>query len=325
MADYRNCSCIACKNVFEPDDDIVVCPECGTPYHRDCWHEHDHCINTKLHENGGTWQNPNSTNNESNRERVLCMHCGELNPKGGSFCIHCGKNIKNTNEDNVSWQKSISDMLGGFQSENQNEDMGGATLGEIKDFVGKNIAYYLTRFRFFFESKKKLAPNFICIIFPQFWFAYRKMWLGSLIIVLLTFLLSIPSSLMTLAEQTDNILAGIQPQLEIIGAESAEIIRNRVLSFSDLISDNRSLLYQIDLICSYVSLALRIVLFLFGNYIYYRHCIKKIGNIRESQNSLIDTRSRMRMAGGTNIGFIFLAILIEFVLTSILTYAAIIM
>lgn len=325
MADYKNCSCIACKNIFEPDDDIVVCPECGTPYHRDCWHEHGHCINTELHENGGTWQNPNSTNNENDRERVLCMYCGELNPKGSSFCIHCGKNIKDKIEDNASWQKSISDILGGFQNENQNEDMGGATLGEIKDFVGKNIAYYLTRFRFFFESKKKLAPNFICIIFPQFWFAYRKMWIGSLIIVLLTFLLSIPSSLITLAAQTDNILAGIQPQLEMIGVESAEIIRNRVLSFSDFISDNQSLLYQIDLICSYASMALRIVLCLFGNYIYYKHCIKKINNIRKSQNSLIDMRSRMRMAGGTNVGFIFLAILIEFVLTSILTYAAIIM
>ncbi len=330
MADYRNCSCIACKNVFEPDDDIVVCPECGTPYHRDCWQEHGHCINTELHKSGGTWQNPNNNNNNttdeesSNRERVLCTQCGELNPKGSSFCIHCGKKIDSVSEDNANWQKNIADMLGGFQNENENEDMGGATLGEIKNFVGKNILYYLTRFRFFFASKKKLAPNFICIIFPQFWFAYRKMWLGSLIIVLLTFLLSIPASLMTLAEQTDTILAGIQPQLEIIGAESAEIIRNRILSFSDLISDNQTLLYQIDLICSYASLALRIVLFMFGNYIYYKHCIKKIRNIHANQKSLIDTQSRIRMVGGTSIGFIFLAILLEFVLTSILTYVAII-
>lgn len=324
MADYKNCSCIACKNEFEHDDDIVVCPECGTPYHRDCWNEFGHCINTELHKNGTTWQNPNNIENESSRERILCMHCGELNPKGSSFCIHCGKKINNVSEDNSNWQKSITDMLGGFQNENENEDMGGATISEFKDFIGKNILYYLTRFHFFFESKKKLAPNFICIIFPQFWFAYRKMWLGSLIIVLLTFIMSIPSSLITLAEQTDNMLAGMQPQLEIIGAESAEIIRNKILSFSDFISDNRIVINQIDLICSYASLALRIVLFMFGNYIYYKHCIKKIGNIRESQNSLIDVRSRMRMSGGTSVGFIFLAILIEFILTAILTYTAII-
>ncbi len=324
MADYRNCTCIACKNEFEPDDDIVVCPECGTPYHRDCWNEHGRCINTKLHESGEAWKSPHNTNEESDAGRIPCPNCGKLNPKNSSFCIHCGKSMNNIKESNSEWQQNITDILGGFRNDNPNEDMGGITLGEVKDFVGKNVYYYITKFRLFFESKKKLAPNFICVIFPQFWFAYRKMWLGSLLIILLTFLLSIPSSLMSLADQTDAILASIQPQLEIIGAESAEIIRNRILSFSSIISDNQTLLYRMDLVFSYISLVVRAVLFLFGNYIYYRHCIKKISNIRKNQSSLVDVSSRIRMAGGTSVGFVLIAALAEFVLTAVLTYAAII-
>ena len=36
MADYINEKCISCGKEFTKDDDVVVCPECGTPYHRGC-------------------------------------------------------------------------------------------------------------------------------------------------------------------------------------------------------------------------------------------------------------------------------------------------
>lgn len=321
MADYRNCTCIACRNEFTPDDDIVVCPECGTPYHRDCWNEHGHCINTELHQNGTSWQNPNNNaNNENDRERILCHKCGELSPKSSSFCIHCGQKVDRTDKDD--WQTRSFIMPENSYNENSNDDMGGATVREISGFVGSNVPYFLMRFKFFFESKRKLAPNFICIIFPQFWFAYRKMWLGSLVIVLISFLLSIPSSLSTLAAQTDMMLAYIQPQLELLGEEAAEIIKNRIISFSQLMTENKSILSLTNTICSYASLAMRMVLFLFGNYIYYRHSIKKIKSIRESNKSLIDPQSRIRIAGGTSVGFIFIAVLAQFILTSVLTYIA---
>lgn len=42
--------CIVCGKTFTETDDVVVCPECGTPYHRACWQEHNACINQKLHE-----------------------------------------------------------------------------------------------------------------------------------------------------------------------------------------------------------------------------------------------------------------------------------
>ena len=34
MSIYNNCVCPVCKKQFEDGDDIVVCPECGTPHHR---------------------------------------------------------------------------------------------------------------------------------------------------------------------------------------------------------------------------------------------------------------------------------------------------
>ena len=37
MADYKGNTCPVCKQKFKEADDIVVCPDCGTPYHRECW------------------------------------------------------------------------------------------------------------------------------------------------------------------------------------------------------------------------------------------------------------------------------------------------
>ena len=37
MNEYLGCECSVCRKPFAAGDDIVVCPECGTPYHRACY------------------------------------------------------------------------------------------------------------------------------------------------------------------------------------------------------------------------------------------------------------------------------------------------
>ena len=34
---YTGETCPVCNKVFQEDDDIVVCPDCGTPHHRKCY------------------------------------------------------------------------------------------------------------------------------------------------------------------------------------------------------------------------------------------------------------------------------------------------
>ena len=36
MSNYTGCKCPVCQQPFTETDDIVVCPECGAPYHRAC-------------------------------------------------------------------------------------------------------------------------------------------------------------------------------------------------------------------------------------------------------------------------------------------------
>ena len=56
MQEYQGQPCLMCGQVFTETDDIVTCPECGTPYHRACWKETGHCVNAPLHVSGGSWQ-----------------------------------------------------------------------------------------------------------------------------------------------------------------------------------------------------------------------------------------------------------------------------
>ncbi|MDD6269502.1 MAG: RING finger protein [Oscillospiraceae bacterium] len=335
MADYRRCICIACRNEFEPDDDIVVCPQCGTPYHRDCWNEYGHCINTELHEKGETWKNPNNNEKEKERERVICPNCGELSDKGSTFCSHCGNPLEGEDSGNQGgfagegndsrWQGAFPGGVNIFGAENPSEDLGGASAGELKDFVGKNTPYFLMRFRFFHGSGKKFAPNFICVLFPQFWFAYRKMRLWTIAIIAVTFLLSIPGLFFTVSANLDSFIMTLRSQQTELGTEMYNMLNEKAAMLAEFVEANYSLLYCLNLFGSYASMAMHILLFLFGNYIYYRHCLKKIKNIRENNASLMDLQSRLRIAGGTSIGFIFIALAIEVALTSAIVYALVLM
>ena len=103
MANYIGTKCISCDRVFKEGDDVVVCPECGTPYHRACYEKEGKCINTELHENGGTWQPHYDSDTESvntDNTPIRCPRCGETNPPDGLFCKRCGLPLTvNTDEE----------------------------------------------------------------------------------------------------------------------------------------------------------------------------------------------------------------------------------
>ena len=44
MTRYTGNHCPVCEQAFTDEDDIVVCPDCGTPYHRACWQKIGACM-----------------------------------------------------------------------------------------------------------------------------------------------------------------------------------------------------------------------------------------------------------------------------------------
>ena len=198
----------------------MVCPECGTPYHRDCYKKEGRCINDELHSKHMSWKA--EVEEKEQADGLKCSVCGNTLRNDQLFCDKCGtptpyylsQKDKADGEEQESFSNgdtffnnaeqnametmypyilNYSDPLCGFSpDEKYDEDM---TTKDIADFIGSNTRFYLPKFRVMKATKFKLSFNIPAMLFPEFYFAYRKM-------PLLAFLVlheAIP----------DNMLAGI--------------------------------------------------------------------------------------------------------------------
>ena len=52
MTRYTGNHCPVCEQAFTDTDDIVVCPDCGAPYHRVCYEKLGQCIHRPAHAAG---------------------------------------------------------------------------------------------------------------------------------------------------------------------------------------------------------------------------------------------------------------------------------
>ena len=168
MFKYDGAKCPVCNSYLMKEDDIVVCPECGAPHHRDCWNYLGHCGCEELHKKGETWKppkteqprsdNPNenyrqgtSYSNAQNTQGVICPVCHEKNPPNTLFCNRCGNPLMQQ-ENNQSYQSPFGNMppmsgfgfspvsidpLGGLQADERIEDVSAKDLAAV---VGQNSA-----------------------------------------------------------------------------------------------------------------------------------------------------------------------------------------
>lgn len=97
---YSNYKCDGCNEVFTADDDIVVCPICATPQHRECYDKNGGCINSHLHSEDFEWKGekvsvqiasaePDEKPVEVEKD-LICPNCHYANPHGSTSCHKCG-------------------------------------------------------------------------------------------------------------------------------------------------------------------------------------------------------------------------------------------
>ncbi|MBQ8504354.1 MAG: DUF2628 domain-containing protein [Clostridia bacterium] len=125
---YKGNICDGCKRAFEENDDIVVCPDCATPQHRECYEKNNCCVNSHLHNEKFVWAGngkPHSKlsqkNENKNDETVPCPNCGVHNPKGEKQCKSCGMKLMVFGIDLASEIKQQNLQDTAQQSDNQTE------------------------------------------------------------------------------------------------------------------------------------------------------------------------------------------------------------
>ncbi|MBQ7046957.1 MAG: hypothetical protein IJN85_04360 [Oscillospiraceae bacterium] len=319
MSNYLGNKCIVCGQKFDEKDDIVVCPECGTPYHRECYIKEGKCINEKLHESGKSWDPEPDTSGDGYKK---CANCGTINKPHTIICENCGapmlQDLNASMQDegmsgfNEAQQESQQGFGGAFGFDpmdkccgiNPDEEFDDIKLKHIAEFVGTNQMYYIPLFKRMKDTGKKISLNIISMFAPHLYFAHRKMWLWTIITILFTTLVNLPLIILNLIEMMD--MAEYSQLFEMAGMKGS-LLEN----FSQV---NLESLYNT---LSYADLAFRVLLLLFSNWLYYRHCIRKVVmHLDENGEASAEALAR---SGGTSIGCIFISLAIQFVVTAIVT------
>ena len=87
MPKYYGCPCEACGEPLTLRDDIVVCPDCGAPYHRTCYEKMGRCAHAAAHASGYEWKFP-----YCDADLRTCPSCGEQTLRAEERCRCCGAN-----------------------------------------------------------------------------------------------------------------------------------------------------------------------------------------------------------------------------------------
>ena len=316
MSLYTGLKCKVCDKSFLEEDDIVVCPDCGTPYHRSCYKEKGECINYELHEKNQSY----SVNEEKAKkigDKIICEKCGMQNKSLSIFCERCGNPItieKSTaDERNVNTEENpfpnmirvdYNDKYCGFDPD---EDFDGATTAELADFIGDNNKFFLPIFKLMKERKKKGTFNLSALLCPPAYFAYRKMTGTAIMSLIVQLILWLPSIVYFLGSLISKY----------------NVPDNALVAFISTIDINSPLfmaIYNIGWVLGYV--------FIFycasmANHIYYRFAVKRIKFLK-SKNAF-NEKNIKRFGRTSNAGLVIMIIayaLIAFLLTFAIAFVS---
>lgn len=262
--DYIGEKCSACGREFTEEDDIVVCPECGSPHHRECYNAAGKCANEDYHAAGSKWK-------RAVPEKLafrICPVCRFPNTADSENCQRCGSSLINNN--NEQTQDPQEDRAyGGFAFDDEfsssrpylgfdpNEDMGGATIKEVTQFVHSNTLYYLPIFKHMKDFGTKMSFNLTCLVFPSLYFANRKMWGWAVFAVVLSILMSLPMAI---------IYIGTMPEIPD--------------TMMNMIDSNKQLLESLNTVCGAVDWIIKLIFCLFGNRMYFNFVINSVKKLK---------------------------------------------
>ena len=223
MPKYYGCPCEGCGKPLTLQDDIVVCPDCGTPYHRDCWKKVGACMHRSEHAAGFEWQPEIGPEAVKAAHEATCPNCGTRNTPGAARCSHCGCPLPRSEADSADAAKPEEQVpiyardpsavnnrsaAPGPHIETYSADReGGICRREIgpedtidgikaKDwaaYVGRSPMYYLMQFFRMSITNRKAAVCLSAFLFGPAYLFYRKMWKEGLLTAILTIVLSIPT------------------------------------------------------------------------------------------------------------------------------------
>ena len=234
---YNNLCCPVCNAKLFDDDDIVVCPICGAPHHRNCFNYEGHCHYESTHGTPEQWTMPTADKSEN---------CNTQNEKFHDF--------DDSNPQSSQEMPFAQPILNFSVQDLEDEIDDNIKAKDVLFFTGSSGFRYLEVFKKQIRNKSAIGWNFIAFFFPELWLASRKMWF-----------LAIPITLINIVLSTIlNII--ISPVTQAMNLSNS-------LSAINLLTETEQLIVVSLGLCI---IAIGIFFGLFGDYIYRTFAFKKI-------------------------------------------------
>ncbi len=295
--------CAVCSAYLFEEDDIVYCPECGAPHHRDCYNSYGKCGLSQLHgtENQYKKVEIQQHNTEETKTEMLttCAVCGEDYNSQLNSCPSCNA----PNISRMGGHVFSIDLLGNVPPET---DLGnGVKAAEAKKFVATNSHRYIPKF-LKFKNGKILSWNWLAFLTPSGWLFSRKMYLlGSIIAAI-----QIAFSMLTIP------LVAATNQLDLSTAKNSYEIALIIIDNISLIGENVLFTATAG---SFLNFGLMILCAVFGDYIYRKRVISSISEIKKKD---ADIDMMFQKKGGVSFIAAIIGYFVVNELPTIIAYAA---
>ena len=351
---YDNQSCPHCGNSLADGEDVVVCPVCATPQHRECWMQAGHCANDSLHASGFVWQKEKSHINKeqaapNNSDAKVCHICGSENPSDSLHCGNCGALFgeadadpnapkrcgycSTVNDSDANHCKNCGAPLnaqGGFFTNNpylagtgiaEDELIGKNKAGDLALYVQASTRRYLPKFKKFSKGKK-ISFNFAAFFFAPYWFFYRKLYkAGAFFIVMFAAVSLMLSGLSAQVTEAADEYIGKYSTFDYESATEEEIAAYE----EEIIKSGDELYKKIRkpvLIISGVNFAMSLICALSADYLYYKKILADMKIISDSAKDENMRKIMIARRGGLS-PLAFAASLLGYnMLINVLIYAA---
>lgn len=299
--EFNGIKCPVCNVEFKDGDDIVVCPECGAPHHRECYETNNCCAFEEKHSESFSYEDMDSENKTDNQENdyVICPRCKTQNPKGAFYCARCGiplgmnQQQSTNNSDNNAAFRNMFDPMAGVNPE---EDMGdGVTAGEISKFVQNNTPYFIRVFNNI-KNFSKGRFNFCAFLFSGGYLLYRKMYKVGAIITAVMLLLWTAELYIHYCTPAGHKMIELMNNYYNSAANSTSSFQElyKGIMSLDIVSQ---ILLGLMYALSIAQFVIRIVIGVKANRIYFKHCKSRISSIKSENKNLT---SELQTRGGVN-------------------------
>lgn len=292
-------TCVFCKAYLFEDDDVVFCPICGAPHHRECYEKLGHCAEQERHGTENEYcrvkeriekqkakqTNTKETENNQNYNEIICPACRSSYDRNLNACPNCSA-------PNAMQFGGFGGGFGGFNPLGNvppdykiDEDV---TAKEAMRFVLSNTHRYIPKFATL-NKKKKASWNWLAFLFPTGWFFSRKMYKNGFIAATFSIISTLCS--MPFAKSLYNLGA-------IPAKNYAELYEN-LNAVMPQISTSVIVLATVSVI---INLLVNFISAILGDYLYKKHTVSSIKKIKNME----DQEQGFRKLGGVNIFLFFI-------------------